>query len=310
MAQAGKQMADARSEYSPSLLGGATQSFSGWEPKKLWLSRTGASEECAWTEGFDSRSDGRSLIASDLDDDGDIDLLMLNRNTPRLQLFRNDGESGQAVRLRFTPASGVRDAANVTARIDGRAEEILLNRGFASSVPPELVRGVGAAKTAQVDVTWRSGKRQRFMVPAGNTSTLSEATGKVLSVPFAARTQVEPPRFPITLDALDLPVGKPTLVTLFLAGCAPCKKEAPALNALMKSGRYDVRGLGVASSLADAQRIAKQLGYAFPVLPLPSFVGEALSINGQLNFPTTLLYGADGKLERILTELPRAGDGP
>lgn len=303
-------MADARSEYSPSLLGGATQSFSGWEPKKLWLSRTGASEECAWTEGFDSRSDGRSLIASDLDDDGDIDLLMLNRNTPRLQLFRNDGESGQAVRLRFTPASGVRDAANVTARIDGRAEEILLNRGFASSVPPELVRGVGAAKTAQVDVTWRSGKRQRFMVPAGNTSTLSEATGKVLSVPFAARTQVEPPRFPITLDALDLPVGKPTLVTLFLAGCAPCKKEAPALNALMKSGRYDVRGLGVASSLADAQRIAKQLGYAFPVLPLPSFVGEALSINGQLNFPTTLLYGADGKLERILTELPRAGDGP
>ena len=85
-------MGDARSEYSPSALGGATESFSGWEPKKLWRSRDGASEECAWTEGFDTRTDGRSLIASDLDDDGDVDLLMLNRNAPRLQLFRNDGE--------------------------------------------------------------------------------------------------------------------------------------------------------------------------------------------------------------------------
>ncbi len=276
MAQADKQVPDARSEYSPSLLGGATQSFSGWEPKKLWRSRTGASEECAWTEGFDSRSDGRSLIASDLDDDGDIDLLMLNRNTPRLQLFRNDGEGGEAVRLRFVPATGARDAANVTVRIDGRAEEVLLNRGFASSVPPELVRGVGAGKTAQVDVTWRSGKQQRFVVPAGSTSTLSEATGNAVSVPFSPRTRVEPPRFPSSLESLDLPVGKPTLVTLFLAGCEPCRKEAPALNALMKS--------------------------AFPVQPLPSFVGDSLSVNGQLTFPTTLLYGADGKLERILTD--------
>lgn len=308
MALADKQMADARSEYSPSLLGGATESFSGWEPKKLWLSRSGASEECAWTEGFDSRSDGRSLIASDLDDDGDIDLLMLNRNTPRLQLFRNDAEGGQAVRLRFTPASGVPDAANVTVRIDGRAEEVLLNRGFASSVPPELVRGVGAAQTAQVDVTWRSGKQQRFVVPAGSSSTLSEVTGKAVSVPFAPRTRPEPPRFPSTLESLDLRVGKPTLVTLFLAGCEPCRKEAPALNALFRSGQYEVRGLGVAASLADTQRIAKELGYEFPVLPLPLFVGEALSSNGQLDFPTTLLYGADGRLERILTDssaLPR-----
>lgn len=307
MAQADKQMADARSEYSPSILGGATQSFSGWEPKKLWRSRDGVSEECAWTEGFDSRSDGRSLIATDLDGDGDVDLLMLNRNAPRLQLFRNDGENGRTARLRFTPASGAPDGANVIVRIEGRQEEVLLHRGFASSVPPELIRAV-ARDTANVEVTWRSGKQQRFVVPAGQTSTLVEATGKVISVPFAQPAPAKAAPFPSTLDSLGLPSGKPTLVALFLAGCAPCKKEAPSLNALAKSGRYAVHGLGVAATQEDAARIAKQLGYSFQVKPLPDFVGDALSTNGQLDFPTTLQFGADGKLERVLTDssaLPR-----
>lgn len=295
-------MGDARSEYSPSALGGATESFSGWEPKKLWRSRDGASEECAWTEGFDTRTDGRSLIASDLDDDGDVDLLMLNRNAPRLQLFRNDGEVSGAVRLRFTPASGTRDAAGVTVRLEGRAEELLLHRGFASSVPPELFRGVGAAKSAAVEVTWRSGTQQRFVVPAGQTSTLVEATGKAVSVPFTAPATVKPVRFPSTIESLGLTAGKPTLVALFLAGCEPCRKEAPALNALARSGKYQVRGLGVAATLEDAQRIAKALGYAFEVQPMPELVGDALSSNGQLTFPTTLFFGADGKLDRVLTD--------
>ena len=296
-------MGDARSEYSPSVLGGASQSFSGWEPKKLWRTRDGApSEECAWTEGFDSRADGRSLIAADLDDDGDLDLVMLNRNQPRLQLFRNDGEVGQAVRLRFTPATGVLDAANVTVRIDGRAEEVLLNRGFASCVPPELVRGVGSAKAATLDVTWRSGQQQHFVVPVGNTSTLVEATGKVVSVPFTAPAPRPAFRFPSTLELLGLPSGKPTLVVLFLPGCEPCKKEAPALNALARRGQYAVLGLGVAASVEDARRIGKQLGYAFEVQPLPDFAAEALSTSGQLTFPLTLLFGAGGKLERVLTD--------
>lgn len=301
-------MGDAPSVYSPSLLSGARQSFSGWEPKKLWRTRDGLSEECAWTEGFDSRSDGRSLIASDLDGDGDVDLLMLNRNAPRLQLFRNDGEVGQAVRLRFTPKSGVRDAANVVVKVDGHAEEVLLHRGFASSVPPELVRGVGAATSATVDVTWRSGQQQRFVVPAGNTSTLVEATGKAVSVPFNPPTRAEAPHFPSSLQALGLFAGAPTVVPVFLAGCEPCRKEAPGLNALAKRGKYVVHGLGVAQTAQEAQAIAKTLGYSFEASELPLLVGDALATNGQLSFPMTLLFDAEGNLERVLTDasaLPR-----
>ncbi len=306
MALADKQLGDARSEYSPSALGGARESFSGWEPKKLWRSRDGVSEECAWTEGFDTRADGRSLVAADLDGDGDVDLLMLNRNAPRLQLFRNDGESGHAVRLRFVPALGTRDAANVKVRLDGRADELLLHRGFASSVPPELTRGLGEKTTATVDVTWRSGAQQRFTVQADQASTLTEATGKVTAVPFAPKAPREAVRFPSTLESLGLPkTGKPTLVTLFLAGCEPCRKEAPALNALAARGKYEVVGLGVATSDAHAALIANSLGFDFgaKAKAVPPWVADALSTNGRLDFPTTLLFSAEGTLERVLTDV-------
>lgn len=298
-------MPDAPAGYSPAEADTATSSFSGWEPKKLWRTDAdgGRSEECAWTEGFDSRADGRSLIASDLDGDGDVDLLMLNRNSPRLQLFRNEGEVGHAVTLRFEPASGVRDAANVKVRIDGRAEEVLLHRGFASSVPPELTRGLGYRTSAQVEVTWRSGQTQRFEVKAGHVTTLVEKTGTTRAIPFAARAPRSPARFPSTLAALGLaPTGKRTLVTLFLAGCAPCRKEAPALNALAARST-NVIGLGVAASDEAAVPIARALGFTFEARALPTWAAEALSTNGQLDFPTTLVFSPDGALERVVSDV-------
>ncbi|MBL8916700.1 MAG: ASPIC/UnbV domain-containing protein [Archangium sp.] len=309
MALADKQLGDARSVYSPSALGGATESFSGWEPKKLWHSpaESGASsEECAWAEGFDTRTDGRSLVASDLDGDGDVDLLLLNRNSPRLQFFRNDGPVGKAVTLRFDPSSGTRDASNVTVRIDGRAEEVLLARGFASSVPPELTRGLGTRDAANVEVTWRSGKTQKFSARAGFITTLHEATGKATDVPFSKPVALAPLRFPSTLKELGLEAvgGKPTLVTLFLAGCEPCRKEAPALNAIAKKGEKNVLGLGITNTAEEARKVADALGFkGFEVKPVPGWAADALSTNGKLDFPLTLEFDGEGKLTRVLTTL-------
>ena len=299
MALADKQMGDARSEYSPSALGGATQSFSGWEPKKLWHAQDGVSEECAWTEGFDSRSDGRSLIASDLDGDGDVDLLMLNRNEPRLQYFRNDGEVGNAVTLRFEPP-----VANVKVLLDGHADELLFHRGFASSVPPELTRGLGARTNAKAMVTWRGGREHTFEVKAGTISTLHAKTGTVTSSPFAPRVAPTEPRFPSTLASLGLtPSSKPTLVTLFLSGCEPCRKESPALNKFAAGKKFEVIGFGVASTDAEAGRIAKSLGFIFRARAVPDWAADALSTQGRLDFPTTLLFDALGNLERVLTDV-------
>lgn len=287
MALADKKMKDARAGYSPSALDGATESFSGWEPKKLWRSREGRSEECAWTEGFDTRTDGRSIVATDIDDDGDVDLLMLNRNAPRLQLFRNDGESGHSVRLRF-------DEPNV--KVNG--DEVLLQRGFSSSMPPELIRGLGEQTSKDIEVKWRDGTTKRLTVKEGTTTITKK---NVTFTPFKPRVTAATLPFPSTLESLGLKTGKRTLVTIFLAGCEPCRKEAPTLNALRK--KFDVVGLGVASDDVEAARIAKSLGFDFTAKALPESAADALSTNGRLDFPTTLVFAADGTLERIVTDV-------
>lgn len=287
MALADKEMKDARAGYAPSALDGATESFSGWEPKKLWLTRDGRSEECAWTDGFDTRTDGRSLVATDIDDDGDVDLLLLNRNAPRLQLFRNDGDSGHAIRLRF---------AEPNVKVNG--DEVLLQRGFSSSTPPELIRGLGENTSKWVDVTWRDGTTQRLEAKEGTTSITRQT---VTFTPFKPRVTPPRPPFPSTLESLGLKPGKRTLVTIFLAGCEPCRREAPTLNTLTK--QFDVLGLGVANDDVEASRIARSLGFSFTAKALPDAAAEALSTNGRLDFPTTLVFGADGKLERIVTDV-------
>jgi hypothetical protein len=299
-------MADAPSGYSPTA-DDASQSFSGWEPKKLWLRRGEGVEECAWTEGFDTRADGRSLVAADLDDDGDVDLLLLNRNAPRLQLFENTGPRGHAVRLRFAPAAGNREAEGARVRIDGKAEQVLLARGFSSSVPPELLRGLGDATTASVEVTWRSGRTTRHVVPAEAISTLDEATGGTTSAPFARPATPAPPRFPASAAALGLPTGKRLVAPLFLAGCAPCRQEAPALNRLAARGAVAVVGLGAVRDGEDAAAVARALGFTFEARALPDWAGDALSTHGQLTFPLTLVFDAAGRLERVVTDVTAPG---
>jgi len=298
-------MPDAPAGYSPVEADTATNSFSGWEPKKLWRSEAdgGRSEECAWTEGFDRRAEGRRHGAKAITGHGRRDPCGAQHTRPATPPLRNDGEVGHAVTLRFEPASGVRDAANVKVRLEGRAEEVLLHRGFASSVPPELTRGLGERSSAQVEVTWRSGQTQRFEVKAGHVTTLVEKTGAARASPFAASEPRPPARFPSTLGALGLaPTGKQTLVTLFLAGCAPCRKEAPTLNALAAGGTR-VIGLGVAASDEAAVPIARALGFTFEARALPAWAAEALSTNGQLDFPTTLVFAADGALERVVSDV-------
>jgi len=281
-----------------------TQSFSGWEPKKLWRHTADGApfEECAFVEGFDSRFDGRSLISADLDGDGDQELLMLNRAAPKLQLFANTGEGGNAIELTFKPKSGNPEGEGTLVRTKRGIFPVVLQRGYASSVEPRVHLGLGADTTVDVEVQWRSGAREKFAaLPAGNSMALAEGTGKASRVvPFAPKVKPPPPVFPSTLGALGLSSdGRPTLVQLFLRGCKPCAEEAPVLNALAKKSAMRVVGLGLHPE-AELASAAKSLRIAYPVQVLPEVIADGLSTGGQLPLPIILVYRADGSLSRVL----------
>jgi thiol-disulfide isomerase/thioredoxin len=278
-------------------------SISGYEPKKLFhRGGDGRFDDCAFVEGFDSRLDGRSLVAADLDGDGDLDLLMSTRNGSRLQLFENVGASGTALEVELKSTRGHPEADGALVLVDGvGAFPVVLNRGYVSSVDPVVHVGLDAHGSAHVRVKWRSGVTEDFgTVEAGGRVRATEGTGKVERVrAFQSPRPVVLPAYPATVGELPLSPGEgPTVVQLFMQSCKPCRDEVPALNALNQRG-VRVVGLGLHSA-AELPKVKAAMKMRYEVGVLPEAVAETFETPAGLALPTLLIYGADGGLLRVV----------
>ena len=279
-------------------------SISGWEPKRLFHQLPkGTFEEAAFAEGFESRADGRSVVAADLDGDGDQDVLLLNRGG-HLQLFRNDGPTGAALELRLEATHGNRDAAGALVRAGRRAFPVLLGHGYQSSVEPRVHVGLGTEKSVEVTVEWRAGAVERFgALAAGASYRLVEGTGHPsVTTPFKEHSRAEATPFPARVEQVGgKPGAHPTIVPLFAKWCEPCFKEVPALNALQKSGKYSVRGLG-AHEGSELAEVVKAMKIQYPILPLSHPLEVAVAPAGVLSLPVVLVYTAGGDLFRVVRD--------
>ncbi len=118
--------------------------------------------------GLDDQGDGKGLLTLDLENDGDLDVLVLNNGGPPL-LFRNDSV-GAGNWLRVS-TEGVRsnrggEGAVVTVRAPGmpaQVRQVGAASHFLGQSDPRLHFGVGAAERVAVEVWWpASGLRSRY----------------------------------------------------------------------------------------------------------------------------------------------------
>lgn len=115
--------------------------------------------------GYPTFSNGATY--ADLDNDGDLDLLVNNVNMP-VMLFENRADTLLAnnyLKIKFVGAPS--NPFGVGARVDVYADgeqfsaQNYTNRGFQSSTAPELVIGTGSAERAdRVIITWPDGSSQ------------------------------------------------------------------------------------------------------------------------------------------------------
>lgn len=134
----------------------------------------------AW--GFDTPSNSNGAAYADLDNDGDLDLVINNINQEAF-VYRNDAEkllkhNTLSVRLDGVGANryGVGAAVTLYNRGMVQRQEQLLCRGFQSSVSPVLHFGLGTSKTIDsLRVDWPGGQTQWLRnVTANQTLTLYE----------------------------------------------------------------------------------------------------------------------------------------
>lgn len=131
-----------------------------------------------------SRHVSRGCAFGDFDNDGDMDILIMNQNEPP-SLLRNDApRSNHWLKLRLEGTRSNRSAigARVLLRYGNRVQvqELLSQGSYLSSNDPRLHFGLGLLTTVSLEVHWPSGAIEKFSnVKADQLLTLREGVGPV-----------------------------------------------------------------------------------------------------------------------------------
>jgi len=134
----------------------------------------------------------RGCAFGDFDNDGDIDILILNLHEPP-SLLRNDlGGNAHWLKVKLEGVKSNRSAigGRVTAFFGGKkqAQEVLSQSSFYSVNDFRLHFGLGAATEADLDIRWPNGSVEKLRkVACDQLVTIREGSGIVKATPFARK---------------------------------------------------------------------------------------------------------------------------
>ncbi len=166
--------------------------YAARNPRLIWRNLgNGTFAELTDEAGQDlsKRYVSRGAAFGDFDNDGDLDVLIMNRNDPP-SLLRNDAPSGNhwvKVRLEGTTSNRSAIGARVLVHYGGKvqAQCVTSQSSFLSANDPRLHFGLGLTNTVDIDVHWPTGKMETFTrVAADQLVTIRENQGIVKGRPF------------------------------------------------------------------------------------------------------------------------------
>jgi hypothetical protein len=151
------------------------------DPNNLLMQQAdGSFVETALEAGVATRDRSRGAALADLDLDGRLDLVVVNRRAP-LELYRNVTEgTGHWLTVALTQPGGNRHAigARVTVEAGGvrQSQQLTIGGGHAGGEALPLHFGLGTAETASVTITW----------PDGAETTLDSSADTALVISYGA----------------------------------------------------------------------------------------------------------------------------
>ena len=135
-------------------------------------------------EGITAAHSSRGCAFGDFDNDGDLDVLIVNMNEPP-SLLRNDLRGHQNwIKVKLDGVKSNRSAigARVVAHYGNKvqAQALVSQSSYYSCNDPRLHFGLGSASEAALEIFWPSGLRERYQqIAANQLVTIREGVGLV-----------------------------------------------------------------------------------------------------------------------------------
>lgn len=146
--------------------------------------------------GLNKESLSQGAATADLDNDGDLDLIVNNLDEPPF-IQKNNLNGNHSIRIKLNGPGqntfGLGAKVTVKSGDHQQVEQFKTVRGYESSVEPILHFGIGSAKQAdEVIVDWNNGTRTIVnQVPCCKVTEINAADAK----PFTPEAQSKPPLF-------------------------------------------------------------------------------------------------------------------
>jgi len=186
--------------------------WSGFERNVFYLNnRDETFSDVSGIVGMDYVEDGRTFALGDFDQDGRLEVVLKNRNSPQVRYLKNViPELSPAISFRLTGKKSNRDAigARITVETEtGRQSRLLrIGSGFLAQHTKEMFFGLGVAKSpVQATIQWPSGLVQKLHnLPSNHRIWVEEGLAPARIEPFA-KSSSAPVTASTTSVAEDLP---------------------------------------------------------------------------------------------------------
>ncbi len=141
-------------------------------------------EDVSTASGFHDSQVSRGLATGDLDNDGDVDLVVSNNNGPASLLLNQLDTGSQWLGLRLVGSEGGRDMLGARVAVERRSaptlwRQVRTDGGYLSAKDPRILIGLGSSADIQaLRVEWPSGRLEKFSVEVGRYNTVLEGAGE------------------------------------------------------------------------------------------------------------------------------------
>lgn len=273
-------------------------SWAGNESNVFFVRRGGRFYDFSGVSGLGRADDSRAFAFTDIDGDGNLDVILRSRLGPQVRVFQNAcGVSRKVLVLSLRGTKSNRDAVGARVEVDGQVKWVAAGSAYLSQHTKRLHFGLGDRERAEkVRIHWPSGLVQDLpALAAGFRYEVTEGNVEVRS--YLLRQHAELPEdMPLPID------NRARLQTTWLWEPVPLpeKRRGPAIFVLHAD--ETLPQLPVPVDSLDLRQAPPELVAGYSIIRRYLFDYRA-----DLETPLWLLLDSEGRMRKVYGKAPDAG---